>query len=425
MEIQDVIVDTLIEYSFNNRIHEEHQVDRIANSIREFGFNQPVVVDEDNIILVGHGRVAAAKKLGLKTVPVLRREGLSDAQKRAYRILDNKLQNDSEWHVENLQLELDRLLADNYPIETWGLTDLTELYEEEATEVKDDEFNPEDHVSGIVKSGDVIELGRHRVVCGDSTSVADVELLMDGAMASLCFTSPPYALGNSVKLSGNKAMSAKGNAYDSHEDTSDEWASLMSGWFEASRKAVAGGWVINVQMLAGNKRDLVRFISDRASNLVDIITWDKGNAAPQMAKGVLTSSFEWMIVLSPQKDASRTIPLSSWHGNVKSVYAGPPQRQNDFAAVHAATMPIHVPAWVLGTLCDMSESVYEPFAGTGTTLIAAEQLGRKCYAMEISPSYCDVIIRRYADFLNKTGQRPSIKINGEEIDLAMLEDERA
>lgn len=131
MNITNELTSTLVEYSFNNRTHSEQQVDRIANSIKEFGFTQPIVVDESNIILVGHGRLAAAKKLGLESVPVLKLQGLSEAKKRAYRILDNKLQNDSEWNLENLQIELSQLQESDYPIEEWGLNELIAALQKE------------------------------------------------------------------------------------------------------------------------------------------------------------------------------------------------------------------------------------------------------------------------------------------------------
>jgi hypothetical protein len=264
----------------------------------------------------------------------------------------------------------------------------------DAKEIVEDEV-PEPPVDPITKPGDLWVLGEHRLLCGDSTKSEDVERLMAGAKADLCFTSPPYALGKSVALSGNKKMAAKANAYDDHEDNAADWAGLMSAWFGASDRAVSDAWVVNVQPLAGNKRDLVRFIADNAGRLVDVATWDKGHAAPQMAAGVMASRYEWMIIFAASDGASRAVPLSSWQGTVQSVYVAPPQRGNQFSDIHAATMPLHVPAWVMQTLCDQSKSVYEPFCGTGTTLIAAEQLGRKCYGMEISPQYCDVIVKRW------------------------------
>jgi DNA modification methylase len=267
-------------------------------------------------------------------------------------------------------------------------------------EIEEDEI-PEPPADPITKPGDMWLLGDHRLLCGDSTKAEDVERLMAGAKADLCFTSPPYALGKSVALSGNKAMAAKANPYGDHADNADEWDQLMRGWFSASDAAVSDAWVVNVQPLAGNKRDLVRFIADNAGRLVDVATWDKGHAAPQMAAGVMASRYEWMIIFASNDGASRSVPLSSWQGTVQSVYSGPPQRSNEFSGVHAATMPLHVPAWVMQTLCDQSKNVYEPFCGTGTTLIAAEQLGRKCYGMEISPAYCDVIVKRWETLTGK------------------------
>jgi hypothetical protein len=178
----------------------------------------------------------------------------------------------------------------------------------------------------------------------------------------------------------------------------------MRKWFAASERAVTGAWVVNVQPLAGNKRELMQFIADNATRLVDIATWDKGHAAPQMAAGVMASRYEWMVIFSSKDNASRAIPLSSWRGSVQSVYAAPPQRNNEFSIVHAATMPVHVPLWVMETLCDQSGSVYDPFCGTGTTIIAAEKLGRNCYGMEISPAYCDVIVNRWEAFSGKKAE---------------------
>ena len=235
---------------------------------------------------------------------------------------------------------------------------------------------------------------RHRVLCGDSTNPKDVERLMAGAKADLCFTSPPYALGKSVALSGNTAMAKQKRVYDNHDDNPDEWRRLMDGWWEASLQSVSHVWLVNVQPLAGNKRDLMRWINDRVDRLIDIVTWDKGHSQPPMAAGVLASRYEWIIGIG-HINATRAFPLSSWQGTLQSVYEAPPQRNNEYAAIHAATMPIHLPVWIIGTLCDQCSSVYEPFAGCGTTIIAAEQLNRRSFGMEISPQYVDVICKRF------------------------------
>jgi hypothetical protein len=190
LKVEQVNLSALIPYEFNSRKHDETQIDRIANSIKEFGFNQPVVVDEQNIILVGHGRVAAARKLGLDKVPVLKKEGLSEAQKKAYRVLDNKLQNDSTWDFGNLELDLGFMEDNGVNLEAWGLDDLRGLFEQEL-EAKEDGFDSAEceNEECFIKRGDSIELGRHSVLCEDCREADAMP-----TRASLWITDPPYGV---------------------------------------------------------------------------------------------------------------------------------------------------------------------------------------------------------------------------------------
>jgi len=397
----------------NARKHTSRNVGTIVSALHEVGAARSIVIDEDGVVLAGNATMDAAAEAGITAVKVVeasghelvavRRTGLTPEQKTRLALYDNRAAELAEWDAAVLE----QLARDN---QLDGLFNADELHEllgdlAPAQALGDPDAVPEPSADPITKPGDLWLLGDHRLLCGDSTKAEDVARLMAGTKADLCFTSPPYALGKSVALSGNKAMAAKANPYGDHEDNADEWDRLMRGWFAASLAAVSDAWVVNVQPLAGNKRDLVRFVADNANRLVDIATWDKGHAAPQMAAGVMASRFEWMIIFAANDGASRSVPLSSWRGTVQSVYAAPPQRGNEFSEVHAATMPLHVPAWVMQTLCDQSRSVYEPFCGTGTTLIAAEQLGRKCYGMEISPQYCDVIVKRWETYTGKTATR--------------------
>ena len=383
----------------NVRKHSRRNLDAIKASLRKFGQQKPIVVDAKGIVLAGNGTLTAAQELGWTEIQIVRTE-LAGVEATAFAIADNRTAELAEWEEDKLSQVLQSLKVEDADLLAATGYDAAEVDKMSKREVTEDEV-PEPPAEPITKAGDLWILGEHRVMCGDSTKAQDVERLMGGTKADLCFTSPPYGLGKSVALSGNKRMSASGNPYDDHEDNAAEWAGLMSAWFDASHAAVSDVWVVNVQPLAGNKRDLVRFIADNADRLVDVATWDKGHAAPQMAAGVMASRYEWMIIFSAIDDASRAVPLSSWQGTVQSVYVAPPQRGNEFSDIHAATMPLHVPAWVMQTLCDQSKSVYEPFCGTGTTLIAAEQLGRKCYGMEISPAYCDVIVQRWENLTGK------------------------
>lgn len=404
MKTERVPIDSVSLDPANVRRHGERNLATIKASLSRFGQQKPIVVDADGIVRAGNGTWTAAKALGWKEITVVR-TALKGAEATAYAIADNRTAELAEWDDDALAQTLAALQIEDEALALDTGFDAKEIEALTAPdEVTEDEV-PEPPADPITKPGDLWILGEHRLLCGDSTKAEDVERLMAGTKADLCFTSPPYALGTSVALSGNKAMAKKANPYGDHEDNPDEWDRLMRGWFATSNAAVSDVWVVNVQPLAGNKRDLIRFIADNADRLVDVATWDKGHAQPPMAAGVMASRFEWMIIFAANDGASRAVPLSSWRGTVQSVYAAPPQRSNEFSEIHAATMPLHLPAWVMQTLCDKSKSVYEPFCGSGTTLIAAEHLGRKCYGMEISPAYCDVIVKRWENLTGKKATR--------------------
>jgi DNA modification methylase len=394
MRSETVPIDSLSFDPANVRKHGERNLATIKASLLRFGQQKPIVVDANGVVRAGNGTLAAAKALGWKDIAVVR-STLAGSEATAYAIADNRTAELAEWDEDALAETLSALQCEDEALLDAAGFDSAELSKmiDGMAEVTEDEV-PEPPAEPITKPGDLWLLGEHRLLCGNSTTEEEVARLMDGAKADLCFTSPPYALGKSVSLSGNTAMASKQRVYDQHDDNPDEWGQLMDGWWNASLQAVESVWIVNVQPLAGNKRALMRWINARVERLIDIITWDKGHAQPPMASGVLASRYEWMIGMG-KLESSRAFPLSSWRGTIQSVYEAPPQRDNQFAEIHAATMPVHVPSWIMGTLCDQTKSVYEPFCGTGTTLIAAEQLGRKCYGMEISPAYCDVIVKRW------------------------------
>lgn len=256
----------------------------------------------------------------------------------------------------------------------------------------------------ITQPGDLWILGAHRLLCGDSTDAENWDRLKIPKKGAACFTSPPYNLGGSMKLSNNKKRAAAGNAYDEHDDaqTPEKWRALCDASLScalAKCEAVA----FNLQPLAGNRREILKFLASR-DEYRDVATWDKVCAAPAMAPGVMNAQFEWIAIFGRGK-ASRAIPLAKWRGNVANVYTGLRQSSNEFFAVHGATFPVHLPLWVLGKLFDGATSVVDCFAGTGTTLIAAEQLGRPSYSIEISPAYCDIAVARWEKFTGKTATR--------------------
>ena len=297
----------------NVRKHPDKNIQSIIASLKRFGQQKPIVVDANGIVRAGNGTLMAAQQLGYTEIAIVR-SPLKGSEATAYAIADNRTAELAEWDEGSLAEQLAALQIEDEELALatgFDEADIDALLAPD--EVIEDEV-PEPPAVAIAKRGDVWLLGEHRVMCGDSTSADDVARLMNGAKADLCFTSPPYALGKSVSLSGNKSMSAKANAYDDYEDAPEDWYQLMSSWFSASKKYVNDVWVINVQPLAGNKRNLVKFIADNSSRLVDFITWDKGHAAPVIAAGVMSSRFEWMLIFSTKENASRAVPLSSWRG---------------------------------------------------------------------------------------------------------------
>lgn len=406
IEIRDINSISLAKYN-PRRISKDAHASLVA-SINRFGFVDPVIVNDRTGVLVGgHQRIKAAKELNLASIPVVSVD-LDEAEEKALNVALNKIS--GEWDMDALRSVLTDITAAGINTTVTGFT------EQEINSIIGNEneldrgLTDADHVPHeieevITNPGDIWILGNHRLMCGDSTNIDHVNKLMNGDKADMCFTSPPYALGKSVSLSGNKSMAKRGNAYDDHHDDPDSWIKLMREWYLASLSAVSDVWVINVQPLAGNKRNLIKFIEENSSKLIDIATWDKGHAQPAMAPGVMSSVFEWLIFISSKDQASRSIPLSSWRGTIKNVYSEPGQKDNKFSEKHAATMPTHLPTWILRDVCDKSTSVYEPFTGTGTTIIVAEQLNKKCYGMEISQSYCDIAVKRWELFTGKKAIR--------------------
>lgn len=401
-------VASLVPYARNSRTHSADQVDQIAASIREWGWTVPVLVDEQGGLIAGHGRVMAAKKLGIKEVPAMVAAGWSEAQKRAYVIADNKLALNAGWDNDMLKVELEELKGLEFDLNLTGFSgdELGDLLADKTPGLTDPDEVPNVPEIPVTVLGDVWVLGRHRIICGDATNPNDWKNLnIDDGF--ILFTSPPYNLGEGAKLSGNKNISKIGNAYNAYKDdvSENEYTSLLNDVVSIAMTFVDLS-VINVQPLANSKRPLINWMGKWSSNLIDIITWDKGHAAPQMAKGVMSSRYEWIFLFSNKDKASRAIPYASWQGKFSNVYNGAPQRNNEYAKVHGATFPVHLPEFIIGDLINRCRGVVDCFLGTGTTIIAAEKLGRDGRGIELSPAYVDVAVTRWQDF---TGQKATLE----------------
>jgi DNA modification methylase len=398
MKILTKSVNSLVPYALNNRKHSEKQTDRIASSIAEFGFNQPIVVDNNDVVIVGHGRLEAAKKLGLKEVPVVEVGELTDAQIKAYRILDNKLQNDSEWDIDNLQLEFGVLTDLDFDLSFGGLDELSSLFDKEEPEVAEDDFEPEEIDEPFIKQGDLIELGRHRVLCGDSTNGGDVAYLMDGAVADLWLTDPPY----NVAYTGKTADAL---TIDNDSMSDGEFRDFLGKCFDLafeSLKAGAGYYIWHADLEGYNFRGAV---FDCGEEVRQCLIWLKNT----MVMG--RQDYQWRH--EPCLYGWKSGASHHWYSDRKQTTILEFDRPSR-SAEHPTMKPIKLFSYQIVNSSKSGDIVLDTFLGSGTTLVAAEQLGRTCYGMELSPKYCQVILERYKKYCEDNNKAFECKINGEE-----------
>ena len=370
----------------NPRVIKDEKFAKLVQSLKdlpEMATVRPVVVNSDMIVLGGNMRLKAMKEAGWKEVPVEIVDWDEDKQ-RQFIIKDNV--GFGEWDWEMLANEWDAEQLDD-----WGL-DIPAFDDPKELEAEEDEYEMPDQITTDIVLGDLFEIGPHRLLCGDSTDSDAVARLMNGEKANIAFTSPPYNAGKSEMLSGNThTTDNKYNEYDDNQSQND-YLDLLIG-FTNNALINAEYLICNIQSLAGNKIALIDYLYQYKNNFIDVAIWDKGHGQPAMAENVMTSAWEYMFFISSSENATRAIPNGKFRGTVPNIYRGAPNRSNEFSNVHAATFPIDLPEWTL-QFTNQGDVVLDQFLGTGTTMVAAHQLNRKCYGMELDPKYCQVIIDR-------------------------------
>lgn len=384
-----ISISELKPYENNARLHPPEQIDKICNSIKEFGFIAPVIIDENNTILVGHGRTQGAKQAGLTKVPYRRITNLTDEQKRAYILADNKLSDIAEWDEEILKLELESISLD---MADFGFEDFELNIDEEKTEVIEDEI-PDPPKKIKSKSGNLYKLGIHRLLCGDSTDEASVKRLFDGEQPFCIVTDPPYCSGGfqeAGKRSGS--IGTRDNIMIANDTLSTR------GYMALIKSVIKASGDVGIVYAFTDWRMYINLFDVMESSgfgMRNMIVWNKGSAG----MGVGWRAQHEICVMASR--SSQKFNPHKAQGNVITC-----NRTGNIN--HPTEKPVELMAKIID-VTDFANAIYDPFSGSGTTLIACEQLGRKCYAMELDPQYVDVIIERWETL---TGQKAEL-IGGE------------
>jgi DNA modification methylase len=363
-KIEWLSVETLIPYAKNARTHSDEQVAQIAGSIKEFGFNNPVLVDKDNSVIAGHGRLMAARKLGMDKVPVVQLGHMTEAQRKAYVLADNRIALNSGWDTGMLTLELQDL-KDDIDLSLLGFDpdELDALLNpiEETEGLTDEDAVPDVPDEPKTKLGDIYILGNHRLMCGDSTSITDVEKLMDGNPVDLIFTDPPY----------NVAFNGRSGKHDVIKNDN-----LSESDFET---------------FIGEVCNTIKAIDPKAyyiwCNWIDYktcIVWAKN-------------------VFGMGNGYRHQHEFCLFNGKIDEVIKNESdlwEVKKDRNYVHPTQKPVALSVRAFGNHIKLL-NVLDLFGGSGSTLIGAEQTGRKAYVMELDPKYCDVIVQRWEEFTGK------------------------
>ncbi|MFT6220493.1 MAG: DNA modification methylase [Rickettsiales bacterium] len=410
-------VEELIPYSKNARTHSENQVAQIANSIIEFGFTNPVLIDGDKGIIAGHGRLMAAKKLNIPQVPVVILDHLSDVQKRAYVIADNKLAENAGWDEEILANELHDLKEENFDLDLIGFEDqeLEKLFSNlyDSDENQEEENLPEVSENPISKSGDIWILGDHKLICGDSTKLEIYQLLLENELADMTFTDPPYNVdyGNSAKdnLIGKKNLKT-GKEY----------------------KNASGKRTILNDNLGS---DFPKFLFDSCSN---ILTFTKGacyicmssSELHNLQKAFIDAGGKWSTFIVWAKNHF-TLGRSDYQRQYEPILYGWKEKNDHYwcgdrnqsdvwyfnkpnkSDLHPTMKPVELCKRAILNSSKTDDIILDPFGGSGSTLIAADQVKRRCRMIELDEKYVDVIIKRWQ---NATNKKATLLQSGEDFD---------
>jgi len=378
-------VDALIPYALNSRTHSEEQVAQIAASIREFGFTNPVLVDEDNNLIAGHGRLLAARKLNMSEVPAITVTGLDDRKRRALVIADNKIALNSDWDSDALKVELEDLASDFGELMGFSQDELVELLKQPDAGLTSDDAVPEAPEQPVTVKGDVWNLGNHRLMCGDSTSIADLETLCENQLVDMWLTDPPYNVAYVGKT--KDALVIKND-----EMGDQDFRQFLVDAYSAADAVMKAGAVFYIWHADSEGYNFRGAAHDIGWQIRQCLIWRKQS----MVMGRQDYHWQHEPCLYGWKDGASHLWASDRKQTTILNFDRPSKSEQ-----HPTMKPVELFVYQMLNNTKGDDLVLDSFVGSGTTVIACEKHGRRARAMEVDPVYCDVTITRWQEYTGK------------------------
>ena len=392
LEVNQIDIESLQPYANNPRKLSDKAITKVANSIKEFGFRQPIVVDEKNIIVVGHTRYQAARKLGLDKVPVTQIKGLTPEQVNAYRIADNKTNEYADWDDDLLALELKELEHKDFDLDLTGYekSELDKILFEEKQGLVDDDEIPELPEEPISKKGDIWLLGNNKLLCGDSTDQIAIQGFFGEVQADLYLTDPPY----NVDYVGKTKDALK---IQNDKQTDDKFIQFLSDAFIAADNHLKMGASFYIWHSDSEGLNFRLACINAKWKLRQTLIWEKNS----MVMGRQDYQWQHEPCLYGWKEGSS----HSWYSDRKQTTIIKHDRPTK-SKLHPTMKPVSLMEYLINNSTKQGDIVFDSFCGSGSTLIACEKLQRSCYGVELDPKYCDVIVKRWEQW---TGQKATKK----------------
>ena len=387
-EMKLVPISKLVPYANNARTHSPEQINKLRGSLREFGFVSPVIIDKDYGILAGHGRVMAARAENLEQVPCVFVDHLTEAQKKAYILADNRFALDAGWDEDMLRVEMEALQGMDFDISLTGFdeSEIADLFAADDNEAQEDDFDEDAALQAepFVKTGDLWLLGRHRLLCADSTNTEDVKLLMDGKKANVCITDPPYAC-NYTGGTGMKIMNdnLKG----------EEFYQFLLSAFKNAYENLADGAAIYIFHSDAEKVNFYNAVIAAGFHYSTTCIWVK--------QSLVLGRFDYQMRHEPVIYAFKDTVKHKFYGDRKQTTVWEFDRPSK-SKLHPTTKPLPLIAYPMKNSSLVNSIVLDLFGGSGSTLMAAEQMDRTAYLMELDPVYASAIVRRFVAYRGNT-----------------------